>query len=50
MENELFFLGFVVFENPLKPETIPTMIKLNQANINSIIVTGDNALTAIKVA
>jgi cation-transporting ATPase 13A2 len=39
-----------MFENPLKPETIPTMEKLNEAKLNSIIVTGDNALTAIKVA
>ncbi len=34
----------------MKPETIPTMEILNKAKIHSVIVTGDNALTAIKVA
>jgi magnesium-transporting ATPase (P-type) len=34
----------------MKKETVAAMEKLNKANIHSVMVTGDNALTAIKVA
>ncbi len=48
-EKNLNFVGLIFFENPLKPETIPTMKILNEAELNSIIVTGDNVLTATEV-
>ncbi len=44
------FLGLIFFENPLKPETLPTILKLNKAKIQSVIVTGDNLMTAVSVA
>ena len=50
VEKDLHFLGFVVFENRLKPETKPVLHQLTKANIRSIMVTGDNLLTAISVA
>ncbi|PJF16731.1 Cation-transporting ATPase [Paramicrosporidium saccamoebae] len=48
-ESDLHFLGFIVFENRLKPETRPTISVLNDANIKSIMATGDNIFTAISV-
>ncbi|XP_055933126.1 polyamine-transporting ATPase 13A3-like [Argiope bruennichi] len=50
LETELQFLGLVVFENKLKPETIPALNTLKDANIKSVMVTGDNLLTAVTVA
>ncbi|KAH1018274.1 hypothetical protein HUJ05_006079 [Dendroctonus ponderosae] len=50
IENELNFLGLIVLENRLKPETFPSIQDLNEANIRVIMVTGDNILTAISVA
>ena len=37
-------------QNTLKPQTMPTLQKLNHAKIGSIMVTGDNPLTACYVA
>lgn len=50
VENELDFLGFVVLENRLKPDTTEVISSLNAANIRTIMVTGDNILTAVSVA
>ncbi len=44
------FLGLLLFENPLKPETKPAIEMLNKADVFSLIVTGDNLLTAVSVA
>ncbi len=44
------FVGLLIMQNKLKPETTPTLASLNKANINSIMVTGDNPLTACHVA
>ena len=44
------FVGLLVMENKLKPETKPTVLQLNSAKIVSIMVTGDNPLTAAYVA
>lgn len=49
-ECHLSFLGFIIFENKLKPETIPTLALLRQARLDTAMVTGDNVLTAISVA
>ncbi|XP_032670588.1 probable cation-transporting ATPase 13A3 isoform X1 [Odontomachus brunneus] len=49
-EIDLTFLGFVVMENRLKPETSPVIAALNTACIKTIMVTGDNMLTALSVA
>ncbi|WUR03234.1 cation-transporting ATPase [Vairimorpha necatrix] len=48
-EKDLLFLGLVVFSNKLKPESKSVITELNQANINPLICTGDNILTAISV-
>ena len=49
-ESDLIFLGFIVFENKLKPSTPGVLSKLRDANIRRIMCTGDNILTAICVA
>jgi len=49
LEKDLHFLGFVVMENKIKPETLPTIQTLNQCNIRTIMATGDSILTAISV-
>ncbi|XP_021249012.1 probable cation-transporting ATPase 13A5 isoform X2 [Numida meleagris] len=49
-ESELEFLGLLVMENRLKPETKPVLRELAAARIRSIMVTGDNLQTAVTVA
>jgi len=49
-ESELDFVGFIIFENKLKPTTAGVLKELTQSNIRSVMVTGDNILTAISVA
>lgn len=50
VESGLEFLGFIVFENKLKPSTTAAIEELNDAQIRTVMCTGDNALTAISVA
>lgn len=40
VETDLIFLGLIVLENKLKPETTPVISKLRDANIRIVIVTG----------
>lgn len=49
-ESNLDFLGFIIFENKLKPSTTGVIAELSQAGIRNIMCTGDNILTAISVA
>jgi len=49
-ETNLHFLGFVIMENKLKSITTPIISQLHEAHIRTIMVTGDNVLTAISVA
>ncbi|PYH72443.1 putative P-type ATPase [Aspergillus vadensis CBS 113365] len=49
-ESDLEFLGFIIFENKLKPNTAETIAELNKAGIRNIMCTGDNILTAVSVA
>ena len=49
-ESDLIFLGFIVFENKLKPSTPGVLAQLREARIRRIMCTGDNILTAISVA
>ncbi|XP_076635003.1 polyamine-transporting ATPase anne boleyn [Colletes latitarsis] len=49
-ESDLRFLAFVIMENRLKPETTPVINALNTACIKTVMVTGDNMLTALSVA
>ncbi|CAH1772705.1 unnamed protein product [Owenia fusiformis] len=50
MENDLIFLGLLVMENRLKQETSPVIRQLRDADLRTIMVTGDNMLTALSVA
>ena len=49
-ESDLAFLGFIVFENKLKPSTAGVLATLRDARIRRVMCTGDNILTAISVA
>ena len=49
-ESDLYFIGFIVFENKLKPATAGVIAELAEARIRNIMCTGDNVLTAISVA
>lgn len=49
-ESELTFLGLVILENKLKPETAKIIHVLTRSNIRTIMCTGDNLLTGISVA
>ncbi|OCT73393.1 hypothetical protein XELAEV_18036370mg [Xenopus laevis] len=50
VEQDLSFLGFLIMKNVLKPETAPVIHELRRANIRTVMVTGDNMLTAVNVA
>ncbi len=49
-ESDLVFVGFIIFENKLKPSTAGVLRELNDARIRNVMCTGDNILTAISVA
>ncbi|KAM9960066.1 hypothetical protein ACTFIW_007299 [Dictyostelium discoideum] len=49
-ESNLEFLGFIIMENRIKPQSPPIIKKLQKANIRTVMVTGDNGLTATSVA
>ncbi|XP_070560525.1 polyamine-transporting ATPase 13A3-like isoform X2 [Ptychodera flava] len=50
VEKDLQFLGLLVMQNKIKPETNPVIKQLKKAKIRTVMVTGDNILTAIHVA
>ena len=50
IEKELCFLGLLIMQNKLKPETAPVIAELREAAIRCVMVTGDNLQTAISVA
>lgn len=50
IERDLDFYGLLVMQNAIKPETEPVLNELAQANISTLMVTGDNLLTALSVA
>lgn len=43
-------VGLLIFQNGLKKETIPSIRELQDANLYTMMVTGDNLQTAITVA
>ncbi|WPG97456.1 putative cation-transporting atpase [Acrodontium crateriforme] len=49
-ESNLEFVGFIIFENKLKDRTSDIIEELRDANIRTVMCTGDNILTAISVA
>ncbi|KAH6586265.1 hypothetical protein BASA50_000729 [Batrachochytrium salamandrivorans] len=50
VEKNMIFLGFLLFENPVKQESFETVRTLRDAKIRSVIITGDSAFTAVHVA
>ena len=49
-EKDLVFLGFLVMQNTLKPESSGVIQELRSASLRCLMVTGDNLLTAVSVA
>jgi cation-transporting ATPase 13A2 len=41
-EADLDFLGFIIFENKLKPSTAGVLDELSEAGIRKVMCTGDN--------
>nr|XP_013815063.1 PREDICTED: probable cation-transporting ATPase 13A3 [Apteryx mantelli mantelli] len=50
IESNMDFMGLVIMQNKLKQETPAVLEDLHKANIRTVMVTGDNMLTAISVA
>jgi cation-transporting ATPase 13A2 len=50
LEKDLLFAGLLLYENKLKDESISVIDDLRGANIDTIMITGDNVYTAIHVA
>uniref|UniRef100_A0A8C5Q6H3 Cation-transporting ATPase n=1 Tax=Leptobrachium leishanense TaxID=445787 RepID=A0A8C5Q6H3_9ANUR len=50
VESGLTFLGLLIMENRLKPESAPALCELNNALIRTVMITGDNLQTAVTVA
>lgn len=50
IECDLDFNGFLIFHCPLKDDAIETLAMLNESAHRSIMITGDNPLTAVHVA
>ncbi|XP_068460233.1 polyamine-transporting ATPase 13A3 isoform X2 [Clinocottus analis] len=50
IEANMDFLGLIIMQNKLKAETPAVLQDLHQASIRTVMVTGDNMLTAISVA
>jgi cation-transporting ATPase 13A3/4/5 len=48
-ENNLTFIGFIIFKNRLKPDTRNTILRLIKANCKVVMSTGDNPYTSINV-
>jgi cation-transporting P-type ATPase 13A2 len=49
VEKNLNFLGFLIMQNKLKAATVKSIFELNEADIRTIMATGDNILTAMSV-
>ncbi|KAJ8371004.1 hypothetical protein SKAU_G00110320 [Synaphobranchus kaupii] len=50
LESKLQFLGLLVMKNLVKPESADVIRTLRQAQLRTVMVTGDNILTAVNVA
>ncbi|XP_057696417.1 polyamine-transporting ATPase 13A3 isoform X2 [Corythoichthys intestinalis] len=50
IEINMELLGLIIMQNKLKKETPAVLQDLHRANIRTVMVTGDNMLTAISVA
>ncbi|XP_068454517.1 polyamine-transporting ATPase 13A2 isoform X2 [Clinocottus analis] len=50
VEKDMRFLGLLIMKNLVKPESATVINILRLANLRSVMVTGDNILTAVNVA
>ncbi|XP_032223526.1 polyamine-transporting ATPase 13A3 [Nematostella vectensis] len=50
IESDLTFVGLLIMQNALKEESTPVIHRLQEASIRTVMVTGDNMLTAVSVA
>uniref|UniRef100_A0A8C2XTE1 ATPase cation transporting 13A2 n=1 Tax=Cyclopterus lumpus TaxID=8103 RepID=A0A8C2XTE1_CYCLU len=50
VETDMRFLGLLIMKNLVKPESAKVINVLRLANLRSVMVTGDNILTAVNVA
>ncbi|XP_054464832.1 cation-transporting ATPase 13A2 [Anoplopoma fimbria] len=50
VEKDMQFLGLLMMKNLVKPESAEVINTLRLANLRSVMVTGDNILTAVNVA
>uniref|UniRef100_UPI00398E856F polyamine-transporting ATPase 13A3-like isoform X2 n=1 Tax=Pristiophorus japonicus TaxID=55135 RepID=UPI00398E856F len=50
IEGNMEFLGLIMMQNKLKPCSVPILGELRRACIRTVMVTGDNMLTAVSVA
>ncbi|XP_067879690.1 polyamine-transporting ATPase 13A3-like isoform X2 [Heterodontus francisci] len=50
IEGNMEFLGLVMMQNKLKPRSVSILSELRRACIRTVMVTGDNMLTAVSVA
>lgn len=50
VETNLRFMGFLILMNCLKPETTEIIEQLHTANLRTVMITGDNIMTALSVA
>ncbi|XP_035511838.1 cation-transporting ATPase 13A2 [Morone saxatilis] len=50
VEKDMQFLGLLMMKNLVKPESAKVINVLRLANLRSVMVTGDNILTAVNVA
>merc|ERR1719206_1569293 len=49
LEQDCDFLGLIIMQNLLKKETFGAIAELHQADVSTLMVTGDNIQTAIKI-
>ncbi|KAK2552730.1 Polyamine-transporting ATPase 13A3 [Acropora cervicornis] len=50
VETDLIFLGLLILQNALKAQSAAVIRQLHRADIRTVMVTGDNMLTAVSVA
>ncbi|CAO0791257.1 unnamed protein product [Mucor circinelloides] len=50
MEENIDFLGLIIFKNQLKPDTAENIAELKRGDTRTIMITGDTALTGVYIA